>query len=195
MVVFKGPINLFPLAADATETVLVAGGIGVTPILAMAERLTADGKPFTFHYCTRSRARMAFHDRVSAAPYADKTRFHFDDGPEAQRPDLAAILGAPASGKHVYICGPAVMMDVAVEIAKKQGWDDAHLHLERFVGVAAKPGDAREFVIEIHKTGQLVTIPADKTVGSIYRYPANRACARPASPTSSPACPIIATSS
>jgi vanillate monooxygenase ferredoxin subunit len=168
-VVFKGPENLFPLMPDATETVLLAGGIGVTPILAMAERLAVEGKPFLFHYCTRSRGRTAFYDRVAAAGYADKVRFHFDDGPEEQRPNLSAILGEPGPGKHVYICGPTVMMDLAVEIAKKQGWDDGHLHLERFVGVEAKPGDAREFLIEIKKTGQLVTIPADKTVVEALR--------------------------
>lgn len=169
IVTFKGPENLFPLVPDASETVLLAGGIGVTPILAMAERLHVLGKPFVFHYCTRSRARTAFHDRVVEAEYAGNVRFHFDDGPEEQRPDLAAILGQPAPGKHVYICGPTVMMDLAVEIAKKQGWDDAHIHLERFVGVEAKPGDAREFLIEIHKTGQLVTIPANKTVVEALR--------------------------
>jgi vanillate monooxygenase ferredoxin subunit len=169
LVVFKGPENLFPLVPDATETVLLAGGIGVTPILAMAERLSAEGKPFTFHYCTRSRARTAFYDRVAGSPFADAVRFHFDDGPEEQRPNLSAFLGQAAQGKHVYICGPTVMMDLAVEAAKKQGWDDAHVHLERFVGVDAKPGDAREFLIEIHKTGQLVTIPANKTVVEALR--------------------------
>ncbi|MGH6988745.1 MAG: PDR/VanB family oxidoreductase [Stellaceae bacterium] len=169
MVTFKGPENLFPLIPDATDTVLVAGGIGVTPILAMAERLSTEGKAFVFHYCTRSRARTAFYDRVAGAAFTDKVQFHFDDGPEEQRPNLGAILGEPGAGKHVYICGPTVMMDIAVEIAKKQGWDDAHLHLERFVGVEAKPGDAREFLIEIQKTGQLITIPADKTVVEALR--------------------------
>ncbi|HEY5211312.1 MAG TPA: PDR/VanB family oxidoreductase [Stellaceae bacterium] len=168
-VVIRGPHNLFPLATDAKETVLLAGGIGVTPILAMAERLHAVAAPFTFHYCTRSRARTAFYERVTAAEFAPQVQFHFDDGPEEQRPDLAAFLGAPDPGKHVYICGPGIMMDVAVDVAKKLGWDDAHLHLERFTGVAAKPGDATEFLVEIKKTGQLITIPKDKTVVEALR--------------------------
>jgi vanillate monooxygenase ferredoxin subunit len=169
IVAFKGPENLFPLAADAAETVLLAGGIGVTPILAMAEQLHREGKPFVFHYCTRSQARTAFRDRVATSPYAGSVQFHFDDGPEEQRPKLGVILGDPAPGKHVYICGPGVMMDLAVEIAKQRGWNEGQIHLERFVGVEAKPGDAREFLVEIKKTGQLITIPADKTVVEALR--------------------------
>ena len=168
-VLVRGPHNLFPLAPDAEDNVLLAGGIGVTPILAMAERLQGIGAPFVFHYCTRSRARTAFHDRVAGAEYSDKLRLHFDDGPEEQRPNLPAIIGEPTPGKHLYVCGPAVMMDVVVDLAKKQGWPDDRVHLERFTGVEAKPGDAREFLIEIKKTGQLVTIPADKTVVEALR--------------------------
>lgn len=168
-VVVRGPHNLFPLAPDATESVLLAGGIGVTPILAMAARLHALNAHFIFHYCTRSRARTAFHDRVAGAEYNDKVKFHFDDGPDEQKPNLSAFIGAPTPGKHLYVCGPTVMMDIVVDLAKKQGWPDAQVHLERFTGVAAKPGDAREFLIEIKKTGQLVTIPADKTVVEALR--------------------------
>jgi vanillate monooxygenase ferredoxin subunit len=168
-VVIRGPHNLFPLAANATESILLAGGIGVTPILAMAERLHAIGANFVFHYCTRNRARTAFHDHVAGAEYNDKVRFHFDDGPDEQKPNLSAFIGVPAPGKHLYVCGPTVMMDIVVDLAKKQGWPDEQVHLERFTGVEAKPGDAREFLVEIKKTGQLITIPADKTVVEALR--------------------------
>jgi vanillate monooxygenase ferredoxin subunit len=168
-VLLRGPHNLFRLAPDAGQSVLLAGGIGVTPLLAMAEHLHATGAPFEFHYCTRTRERTAFYDRVATSPYAATVQFHFDDGPDEQRPNLAAILGAPAPAKHLYLCGPAVMMDVAVEIAKKQGWADDHVHIERFAGVTPKPGDATEFYVEIKKTGQMVLIPKDKTVVEALR--------------------------
>lgn len=169
MVLLRGPHNLFHLEPAARRSLLLAGGIGVTPILAMAEQLQASGAPFEFHYCTRSRQRTAFFDRVSSASYAGSVQFHFDDGPEEQRPQLEAWLSAPEPDKHVYICGPAAMMDVAVEIARKHGWAEDHVHLERFTGVAAKPGDAREFYVEIKKTGQMVLIPKDKTVVEALR--------------------------
>jgi vanillate monooxygenase ferredoxin subunit len=165
----RGPHNLFRLADGVQQSLLLAGGIGVTPILAMAEALHAAGAPFEFHYCTRSRDRTAFFDHVAGAPYAGSVRFHFDDGPDEQKPNLEAFLSTPAPGKHLYLCGPAVMMDIAVDIAKRQGWADDNVHLERFTGTTPKPGDAREFTIEIKKTGQLVTIPKDKTVVEALR--------------------------
>ena len=169
IVMLRGPHNLFRLEPGAAKSLLLAGGIGVTPILAMAEQLHAGGASFEFHYCTRTRERTAFYDRVAAAPYAGATQFHFDDGPEEQRPNLAKWLAEPSADKHVYICGPGAMMDVAVEIAKKQGWADDHVHLERFTGVVPKPGDATEFYVEIKKTGQLILIPKDKTVVEALR--------------------------
>jgi vanillate monooxygenase ferredoxin subunit len=168
-VLIRGPHNLFPLMTDATTSVLLAGGIGVTPILAMAERLHATGADFVFHYCTRSRARTAFYDRVAAAEFSDKVKFHFDDGPEEQRPNLSAFIGAPIPGKHLYVCGPTVMMDIVVDLAKKQSWPDGQVHLERFTGVQATPGSATEFLVEIKKTGQLITIPKDKSVVEALR--------------------------
>jgi vanillate monooxygenase ferredoxin subunit len=168
-VLVRGPHNLFPLAPDASESVLLAGGIGVTPILAMAERLHTTAANFVFHYCTRSRARTAFYDHVATSEFNDKVKFHFDDGPEEQRPDFDAFIGEPTPGKHLYVCGPTVMMDIVVDLAKKRGWPDERVHLERFTGVEPKPGDAREFLVEIKNTGQLITIPKDKTVVEALR--------------------------
>jgi vanillate monooxygenase ferredoxin subunit len=165
----RGPHNLFPLTADGGGTLLLAGGIGVTPILAMAEHLHAAGAPFEFHYCTRSRTRTAFHDRIAGAPYAGSVKFHFDEESEAHRPDLDGILSGKSPGRHLYICGPTVMMDAAVEVAKRAGWPDDHVHLERFTGVEAKPGDARDFYVEIKSSGKIVLIPKDKTVVEALR--------------------------
>jgi len=163
-IVLRGPHNLFPLNDQAGTSILLAGGIGVTPILAMAEHLQAGGANFQFHYCTRTRARTAFYDRIAGSSFAPSTQFHFDDGPEEQRPHFEAFLGQPAADKHVYICGPAPMIDAVVEAAKRLAWPDDHVHVERFVGAAAMPGDARDFYVEIKRTGQIVLVPHDKTV-------------------------------
>ncbi|HKR88497.1 MAG TPA: ferredoxin reductase, partial [Phenylobacterium sp.] len=85
----SAPRNHFELEARAERTILLAGGIGVTPILCMAERLSAIGADFTMHYATRSRARCAFFDRISRSPLAERVHFHFDDGPSDQQLQLA----------------------------------------------------------------------------------------------------------
>src|SRR5659263_229315 len=92
------PNNHFPLAHEARRHLLLAGGIGVTPILCMAERLANTGADFEMHYCTRSRERTAFHQRIASASFAPKVHFHFDDGVAEQKLDIAALLATPAGG-------------------------------------------------------------------------------------------------
>ncbi len=86
------PRNLFALAASAPHHLLLAGGIGITPLLAMVEQLAAQGGSFTLHHATRSRERAPFMTQLAAKPYAARVHYHFDDGPEPQRLDIAATL-------------------------------------------------------------------------------------------------------
>ncbi len=102
----EGPRNHFPLAEEAEQTVLFGGGIGITPMLAMARRLHALGRDFVLHYCTRSEGVTAFRAMIAAAPWADRVVFHFDDQPAEQRLDLARDLPKPGPGTHLYVCGP-----------------------------------------------------------------------------------------
>src|SRR3546814_14261933 len=90
------PRNLFALARDARRSIVFAGGIGVTPILAMAERLAQLDAPFELHYCGRSRSRTAFLDRISSSHFSKQAHFHFVDGPEEQRIDVKASLASPS---------------------------------------------------------------------------------------------------
>ena len=87
----SAPRNHFPLAHEATHSILVAGGIGVTPILCMAERLAVTGSSFEMHYCTRSPERTAFRERISGSTFSQRVHFHFDDGPESSE----AAAGPP----------------------------------------------------------------------------------------------------
>jgi vanillate O-demethylase ferredoxin subunit len=86
----SAPKNHFPLAHAAARSVLIAGGIGVTPILCMAERLALSAAPFEMHYCTRSRERTAFAGRIAQSAFASQVQFHFDDGDAAQKLSLPA---------------------------------------------------------------------------------------------------------
>jgi vanillate O-demethylase ferredoxin subunit len=158
------PKNHFALAHDARSSLLLAGGIGVTPILCMAERLAQTGAAFEMHYCTRSRARTAFHDRIVAAPFADRVRFHFDDGDAAQRLDIAALLASPADGRHLYVCGPKGFMDAVLATARAAGWPEPRIHYEFFgADVAPAEGDSA-FEVRLASSGRVIPVAADQTV-------------------------------
>ena len=101
------PRNKFPLDVHARRSLLFAGGIGITPILAMADELAREGREFELHYCARSRGRTAFIERITSSTWAASASLHFDDGAAEQRLDATRILGAPAHDAHVYVCGPA----------------------------------------------------------------------------------------
>src|SRR3546814_6425891 len=105
------------LARDARRSILFAGGIGVTPILAMAEGLAQIDAPFELHYCGRSRSRTAFLDRISSSHFSKQAHFHFDDGPEEQRLDVNAILASPSADTHLYACGPSGLLDFVLGAA------------------------------------------------------------------------------
>ena len=109
----SAPKNHFPLATDAAHHLLLAGGIGITPLLAMAERLTSQGECFELHHCTRSRDRTPFLERVAASAFARQTHHHFDDGEAVQKLDIAATLQRAPAGTHLYVCGPQGFMDGA----------------------------------------------------------------------------------
>ncbi|MDB5894799.1 MAG: Phthalate 4,5-dioxygenase [Rhodoferax sp.] len=158
------PRNHFPLAHGATHSVLIAGGIGVTPILCMAERLALSGAPFDMHYCTRSRERTAFADRIGQASFAPQVRFHFDDGDEAQKLQLPAVVGAPRPGVHVYVCGPKGFMDWVLGAARAAGWPADQLHYEFFSAEVVKSEADAAFQVKLASSGRVVPVAKDQTV-------------------------------
>jgi vanillate O-demethylase ferredoxin subunit len=160
----SAPKNHFPLAHGASHSVLIAGGIGVTPVLCMAERLAMTGASFEMHYCTRSRDRTAFAGRIAQAPYAGQVQFHFDDGEEAQKLALPALIGTPKTGTHLYICGPKGFMDWVLGAARAANWPADRLHCEFFSGDVAKSDADEAFEVKLASSGRVVTVPRDKTV-------------------------------
>lgn len=156
------PRNNFPLHEDAAHTVLVAGGIGITPILCMARRLTQLGKPCEMLYFARSRKSAAFMDEVKALGIA--VHWHFDEE-QGGPPDLKALLGARGGeGRHYYACGPSVMLDNFVATCESLGY--ANAHIERFAAVEHKPADdaKKSFSVELKRSGRVIEITPDKSV-------------------------------
>jgi vanillate O-demethylase ferredoxin subunit len=157
------PKNHFPLV-DAKRTLLLAGGIGVTPILAMAETLAAKGAAFEMHYCARSPEKAAFKQRLGESHLRDLVHFHYDTGDAAQKLDMAALLANPQPDTHLYVCGPQGFMDYVLSTAKAQGWPQAQLHVEYFSAAAVDTSGDQPFDVKLASSGKTFTIPTGKTV-------------------------------
>ena len=159
------PRNHFALEPAADYSVLIAGGIGITPILCMAERLSNIGEPFELHYAARTPARAAFHLRIAAAPFAGRTSFHFDDGPSGQTLNLEALLAEPKPGAHLYVCGPPGLIEATLGVARAKGWPEASVHREFFapVGQTASADDGA-FQVRLASDGRTFTVPAGSTI-------------------------------
>jgi len=157
------PRNLFTLAPQARRSLLFAGGIGITPILCMAEHLAQSGAAFELHYCARSQERAAFVERLRRSPYADRVFLHFDEEPDTAL-DAAALLAKPSDDLHLYVCGPGGFMQHVLDTAKDQGWAQDCLHREYF---AAAPIDTRadgSFSVKLASSGQVFEVPADRSI-------------------------------
>ncbi|MBK5542530.1 oxidoreductase [Pseudomonas sp. TH05] len=158
----SAPRNHFPLAPDARRSILIGGGIGITPMVAMAYALNARDSDFELHYCARSRSRSAFLEELGNAAFAPRLHTHFDDEADAQKLDLAKVLGSPQAGVHVYVCGPAGFMDWVIAQAIAQGYADDHVHREYFqVDV-----DASGAGFEVHaaRSGKTVQVAEGQSI-------------------------------
>lgn len=157
------PRNLFELAPEARRSLLFAGGIGITPILCMAEHLAASGADFELHYCVRARDRAAFAARLLACAFADRVHLHVDEEP-ATALQAAQVLAAPQPDVHLYVCGPGGFMQHVLDSARAQGWTEANLHREYFAAAPVDTSADGAFSIRINSTGQVFEVPADQNV-------------------------------
>jgi vanillate O-demethylase ferredoxin subunit len=157
------PRNHFPLQ-HATRSLLFAGGIGVTPLLCMAQRLATIGADFTLHYCTRSPERTAFLKEIGASTFADRVQFHFDSGPPEQKLDVQTLLARSEPGTHLYVCGPTGFIEHVVGTAKAKGWNGEQIHLEYFGAAPQDTSRDTAFDVKIASTGKTYTVPEGQSV-------------------------------
>lgn len=161
------PRNLFPLEGAAAKSVLFAGGIGITPILCMAERLTQAGAGFELHYCSRSEERTAFIERIRNSPFSEHVHIHLDDGDANQKLSTEAVLADANPQDHLYVCGPGGFMEFVLNEARKYGWAESQLHREYFsANVVAKDDDGC-FEVKLASSGTSYFIPADRSVAEV----------------------------
>jgi ferredoxin-NADP reductase/ferredoxin len=157
--VFIGrPANHFALVEDARWTLLLAGGIGVTPLIAMAHRLHALGRPFELHYSVASRADAGFLDDLSGAAWRSSVRLHVKD--EGGRADLQSLMPMYDSGWHVYTCGSPRFMDGVFQAASARGWPEAAIHREYFSLPEQPDRVDRPFQLQLARSGRTLQVPA-----------------------------------
>ncbi len=155
------PRNHFPLHDEADHSVLVGGGIGVTPMIAMAYALQAAGRSFELHYCARARDRAGFLDELAAA-FGDSLTLHFDEDGDAAMLRPAALLSGRSADTHVYVCGPSGFMDWVIAQAKEAGLESGRIHYEYFNAEIDTHGAA--FEVEARKSGKILKVGEDQTI-------------------------------
>lgn len=155
----SAPDNDFELDAGQGPVLLLAGGIGVTPLISMASKLTDQGRPFRFHCTARSSALMGFK-KLLTETFDGAMTFHFDDEKQI---DLSSLMQQQAQDTQIYLCGPKGMIDAARGAADSAGHPDKNIHVELF-SAPTDQSDDHAFEVEIHDTGELFTIPVGKTI-------------------------------
>ena len=160
------PRNLFPLDEHSPHSVLIGGGIGITPMIAMAYELQGKGRSFELHYCCRSRGKAAFVDELEET-FGDSLVLHFDDGQPAQRLDIKAVLNAQQGDTHLYVCGPTGFMDWVIDSAQQAGWDKSRVHSEYFSADVDVSGEA--FEVEALASGVTVTVGENMSIAQALR--------------------------
>lgn len=157
----EAPKNEFPLRAHAGRAVLVAGGIGITPLTAMAARCRGEGRAVRLHYAGRSRALLAFLPELQAL-LGDDLALHLDD--EAGAPlDVDALLDGCGPDDQLYVCGPRPMLDAVLARSQARGWTRERVHFELFTTPQAEAGDG-SFEVVLQGSGRTVVVPPGKTI-------------------------------
>lgn len=154
----RGPHNHFRLEEDASHHILIAGGIGITPILAMADRLHTLGLDFSLHYAGASRGKMAHLDR------ADQHGAHLHVSDEGSRADLAALVASAPSGSFIAACGPARLLDALDRLVAAR--PDLTLRFEHFTTdeAAGDLASGAPFTVECADSDLVLKVPQDRSL-------------------------------
>ena len=161
------PKNHFPLVDNGQRYLLIAGGIGITPLLAMAQTLANQGKAFDLYFCSRSQQQTPFYQWLADAPWATAVHFHFTQQAAGKRLDFAAIVADPKAYDHLYICGPNAFMEDVLQQAQQSGWQASQLHREYFAVEQTTTGDEQLFEVEIRSSGEVFQVGKDESILSV----------------------------
>jgi phthalate 4,5-dioxygenase reductase component len=161
------PVNDFALPQRAQDFLFIAGGIGVTPMMAMIRQVTAQGKRFRLFYCSRSPETTAFRDELSKAEFKEKVVIHYDEGDATRSLDLRPILAERKNREHLYCCGPRPLME-AVR-AMTDHWSSTAVHFEAFSEAETHKTGDKPFKVTLARSGDILEVPTDKTILEVLR--------------------------
>lgn len=162
------PRNHFPLRPDR-KSLLLAGGIGITPLLSMAEALAWSQTPFELHYFARSQSQAGFLDWIAQAPYEANAFVHFDDESALASPNLAAAFASLKAGDQteVYLCGPHGFIESARAIAASLGVAEENIHYELFSPPETTDKTGGSFEVMLARSGNRFVVPKDKSITEV----------------------------
>ena len=157
------PRNDFPLHPRAGSHLLVAGGIGITPLLAMVHALQARAAAFRLVYLSRSAQSAPFLDELRSAALADRVHVHHTQGDAGRAFDLKPLLAQQATGQHLYCCGPRRLMQAVREHTRH--WQAGSVHFEDFGGsVPPVPASDTAFAVRLKRSGEIVQVPGGVSI-------------------------------
>ena len=157
------PSNHFPLAVDALHHVLIAGGIGLTPVLCMAKHLARRGMSYALHYAARSAEEMAFRDEV-IEQCGQNAHLYFDGGNPQNGIDCRGLLSTYQAGSHVYVCGPSGLIQAVRRVAGECGWPESDVHFELFSNPLAKQDGDRAIEVVLMQSGVTLQVPSGTSI-------------------------------
>ena len=151
------PVNLFGLSKIGRKHILIAGGVGITPILGQMEDLHQDGVHYEIHYSVRAPEHAAFLSRLQQRA-ADRLKLYYDSS--GQTIDFDGLLSTQPLGTHFYVCGPAGMIELVVAKARAWGWPESHIHWEQF----SAPPAGEAFDVHLAKSRLDVHVVPDQSL-------------------------------
>ena len=161
------PVNDFGLPPRAQDFLFIAGGIGITPIMAMIREVLRQGKRFRLFYCSRSPETTAFLDELSAPEFKDQVTIHYDQGDPARSLDLKPVLAERKNREHLYCCGPRPLME-AVR-AMTDHWSSTAVHFEAFSEAETHKPTDKPFKLRLARSGEVLDVPTTKTILEVLR--------------------------
>lgn len=159
------PANAFALERNeaSADAVLIAGGIGITPIASMAAELAARASRYALHYTGRSISQLAFVDELRALAGDHLHLYGDDEASDASRFDLARLFATLTPGQPLYVCGPQGLIDAVIALATERGWPRERIRSELFAAAAPQAGDAA-FEVELRQSGMTLTVAPAQTI-------------------------------
>lgn len=170
LITIAPPRTKFPLAASPHPAILVAAGIGITPIASMARALQTQAKPFSLHYFSRAAANVVFAKEWTSADFRDHAQLYLGLGADDVRTDLDKLARNADSRSHMYVCGPDGFMTTALNSFEEAGFDTQHLHFEKFTAGApaskgAQPGSSpTSFTVHARQSGIETEVREDESI-------------------------------